>query len=221
MNELNKKEYTYITEIKSNRNIKINSKSKYKKPKKIFESGARKKSKYKNGKTKYIIEKMIFAKGVSAKQKCISVYNHHRSKSSFAYYITNNLKSSYSDMWFLSRDRWRIEQLFRDLKQNLSWGSLPCYNEGAFELSICVPFAIIASLRIDAEKWNHENTSSNQVGNILRKIREENFQTSIGYIMEKPNDFKVKLLKNRRNIKRLTKKPVNSTAENISVNTCC
>ena len=213
LNELSLKCYTYLVEAKSNRLMKMspNPNEKYKKPKQIFKTGKRSKSKYRNGKLKYINEKLIYLKGVKKIQKVIAVYNHPCAPDAFAYYITNNLNLSSENMWFLSRDRWRIEQLFRDLKQNLSWGNLPCRTEGAFEMSICIPFAIIASLRIDAEKWNHENTLSNQIGNMLRKIREENFQTSIGFIMNKPQHPKVILLKNRRHINRLTKKPKNST----------
>ena len=217
LNELSKKHYKYLVEAKSNRLIKMgpNPKEKYKKPKQIFRAGKRTKAKYMNGKFKYIVEKLIYLKEVKAKQKGIAVYNHPCAQDAFAYYVTNNLNLSSENMWFLSRDRWRIEQLFRDLKQNLSWGNLPCCTEGAFEISICIPFAIIASLRIDAEKWNHENTLSNQIGKTLRKIREENFQTAIGFMMDKPKHPKVILLKNRRHKNRLTKKPINS---NLDVN---
>jgi len=215
LNELSVKCYTYLVEAKSNRQIKMspNPKEKYRKPKQIFKAGKRSKAKYGNGKLKYINEKLIYLKGVKRIQKCIAVYNHPCEPVAFAYYITNNLNLSAENMWFLSRDRWRIEQLFRDLKQNLSWGSLPCCTEGAFEMSICIPFAIIASLRINAEKWNHENTLSNQIGNMLRKIREENFQTAISFIMNTPKHPKVILLKNRRHINRLTKKPRNLSDE--------
>lgn len=215
LNELNQKGYTYVVEAKSNRKIKMspNPKEAFKRPKQIFKIGKRSKVKYRNGKTKYINEKLIYVKGIRKRQKGIAVYNYACAQDSFAYYITNNLNLTSSEMWFLSRDRWRIEQCFRDLKQNLSWGKLPCHTEGAFDFSICIPFAIIVSLRIDAEKWNHENTLSNQIGNMLRKIREENFQTAIGYIITNPNDKKITLLKNRRQKCRLTKKPVNSTAE--------
>jgi hypothetical protein len=47
----------------------------------------------------------------------------------------------------------------------------------------------------------------------LRKIREENFQTAIGFMMDKPKHPKVILLKNRRHKNRLTQKPINSNAE--------
>ena len=215
LNELNKKLYKYLVEVKSNRLIKMgpNPKERYKKPKQIFRAGKRTKSKYQNGKIKYILEKLIYLKDVTARQKGIAVYNYPCEQNAFAYYITNNLDLSSEDMWFLSRDRWKIEQLFRDLKQNLSWGNLPCCTEGAFEMSICIPFAIIASLRIDAEKWNHENTLSNQIGKMLRKIREENFQTAIGFMMNKPKHPKVILLRNRRHKNRLTKKPRNLNVE--------
>jgi len=218
LNTLNKKNYKYVIEIKSNRNIRIspNKKSIKKKPRSIFKKGKRIKIKYKKGKTKYASEKLIHVDGIDKKQKGIAVYNFGLSQNAFAFYISNNLNYSAYDIWCLSRDRWKIEELFRDLKQNLSWGSLPCFIEGAFELSICIPFAIVASLRIDAEKWNHENALSHQIGKMLKKIREENFQTAIGIVLHQPNNVKIQILKNRRQKNRLTRKPTNISAEEYS-----
>ena len=92
LNELNDKFYKYLVEAKSNRLIKMgpNPKEKYKQPKQIFRAGKRTKAKYMNGKFKYIVEKLIYLKGVKAKQKGIAVYNHPCAQDAFAYYITNN-----------------------------------------------------------------------------------------------------------------------------------
>lgn len=48
-----------------------------------------------------------------------AVYNHPAEKVPFAFYATNDLAKSGVWQWQMSRSRWNIEVLFRDLKQEL------------------------------------------------------------------------------------------------------
>jgi hypothetical protein len=70
-------------------------------------------------KTKYISSKTIFIfhkPGKDAKKKrkmmalkVTAVYNHHREKSAFGYYATNDLSAPDVWSWEMSRFRWNIE----------------------------------------------------------------------------------------------------------------
>jgi IS4 transposase len=55
----------------------------------------------------------------------LAVYNRRNGKNAFAYYVSTDLKMIGARIWEITRARWKIEWMFPDLKQNLSFGSLP------------------------------------------------------------------------------------------------
>ena len=53
-------------------------------------------------------------------------------------------------LYDLGRKRWIIEEFFRNLKQNLSFGNLSCTGKLAADLSICLPFSLIIYLHLSS-----------------------------------------------------------------------
>jgi len=144
----------------------------------------------------------------------IAVYNTRRSKDAFAYYVSTDLSITGARLWEISRARWKIECMFRDLKQNLSFGRLPCQGKEAADLAVCMPFVLYTSLRLEpSEYWGLKQKGS--VSEMLRKIREQELNKSINLIAYNPSHAKVLRLKARRQM--LTHKPVNKAAGKFCV----
>ncbi len=118
----------YSGEIKSNRKVKGIRGRVWKSLKNYFSSFDRKRVG-----PKYISESKVFIRKLSSTLKIIAVYNNKTEKKAFAYYVSTDLSIVGARLWKLSRARWCIECLFRDIKQNLSFGKLPCSGERSFK----------------------------------------------------------------------------------------
>jgi SRSO17 transposase len=94
-------------------------------------------------------EAVIKIKNFRQPLKCVAVYNARNSKQAFAYYASTDVTLTGARLWEISRARWKIECLFRDLKQFLSFGKLPSSSKEAADLAVCIPFLIYTSLRLD------------------------------------------------------------------------
>ena len=105
----------------------------------------------------------------------------------------------------MSRARWAIEVMFRDLKQHLGFGRLTFGGEGGAHLSICIPLILYTSLRIDSELWqSHESDS---IGLIVGSVKERSKQSFINLILNQANGNKLRTLRAR--FRNSTKKPTN------------
>jgi hypothetical protein len=164
-------------------------------------------------KTKYLKESFVYIKRRKSPLKAVAVYNHISDTKHFAIYVTNDLKMKGYFLYELSRKRWMQEELFRDLKQNFSFGRLPCTGKEGADLSICLPFALIVSLRLFPDELSQEDVSSLTIGTRVEKIKAENFQKSLHLLVHNPVHPCVKTIKSRRDISRIHKKPVNSIAD--------
>lgn len=164
-------------------------------------------------KRKTMAEAVLMINGVSHPVKVIAVYNKHKTKDAFAYYVSTDRLMSGAKLWALARSRWAIEVLFRDLKQHLSFGRLPCSGKEAADLAVCVPFAIIASLRLDhPADWELPDDEVISIGEKAARIRENGFEKSLRLIINNPDHDNVKRLRQRRRADRLKRKPVQETA---------
>ena len=112
-------------------------------------------------------------------------------------------------LYELGRKRWLIEELFRILKQKLSFGKLSCTGMVAADLSICLPFALIISLHLSPTESHQKNAQSITIGTRIERIKAENFEKSLAIIITNPKHSNVKKLKSRRRIDRINQKPVN------------
>jgi len=216
----------FAGEIKGNRNVKDNPGPtvKWKKLPQLFKGVKRyrlssrfdsKKVKMRQRKGKCAAEKIIMIKNFKSPLKCIAVYNRRNGKNAFAYYVSTDLSLTGAQLWEFSRARWKIECLFYDLKQNLSFGRLPCAGKEGADLAVCLPMLIYTSLRLDdAKKWGLEEQET--IGTMVDKIKEKELTKSINTIIRNPKQIKVSILGARRKLSHINKKPVNKFAEKTS-----
>jgi hypothetical protein len=142
---------------------------------------------------------------------CLAVYNRRNGAQAFAYWAATDLSMSSAEIWEHSRGRWRIECMFRDLKQHLSFGRLPCASKEAADLSICLPFIIYSSLRLDSTLWG--STAGQSIGKMVASHREQAMEQTIEKIQNSWEKETLTRLKARRRKDRVCKKPVNQTVE--------
>jgi hypothetical protein len=135
----------------------------------------------------------------------IGAYNRIDGAYAFAYYATTDLSMPGAKLWQYSRARWCIECLFRDLKQNLSFGRLPCAGEPGADLSVCLPLMLVVSLRLDGPATWGSNRET--IGKTLASAREKAFADAIELLVNNPDHPRVALLRARR--ANIRKKPTN------------
>lgn len=142
-------------------------------------------------------EDILYIKSLGRPLKIIAVYNQINGSKAFAYYATTNLTMTGAQLWKMSRARWAIEVLFRDLKQSLSFGRLTAGGEGGAHLSVCIPIILYSSIQADSMKvW--ANANKDTLGTLIKKLRETAFTKSLDHIISQPDGAKIKALKSRR-----------------------
>jgi hypothetical protein len=161
---------------------------------------------------KSIATSPVHIRGLKKTLRGIAVYNRKNGKQAFGYYVSTDLSMTGARLWELARARWRIERMFRDLKQNLSFGRLPCGGEAGSDVAVVIPFLLLVSLRLDPpQNWGLEKAGV--IGTMVDQIREKSLQKSITDILEKPSSKVVIQLRGRRALARINRKPVNGLAE--------
>jgi len=225
--ELKSRGFTYETELKSSRLVKehpnslrVPLKVAFKNEKKSAVSAKTRGIKEievhsgLRGK-KFVAEKILYIRSSKTKKsirvKVSAVYDHPNENEAFAYYFTNDPSKSGAWLWKTSRFRWNIEVLFRDLKQNFSWGNFAGHDESGAYSSLMFPFLIATYLRTA----NHQYAPSvdTSLGTMVSMIiQEENLRT-VDFICDNKNHAMLKLLRNRHDPKFANKKPANIPAE--------
>jgi hypothetical protein len=197
MKDLSKRKVNFVIESKSNRKMKTNPSSyaKWKDWKSLFKKKLRRSVKINKTanskrprKIKYIAEDYVFLRKHSTRLKAMAVYNKPYGQNYFAIYLTNNLDMCSSEVWELSRARWHIEELFRNLKQELAFAKLPTTNENAAYACVCIPFSIY--IKIIFSDGDGAHSIETTFGSIIKGIREEAFEKSINKLMDKKNSIK-------------------------------
>ena len=154
----------------------------------------------------------LFIKKFEKRVNCIACYNRRNSKNAFAYWASTDLTLSETRIWELGRARWRIEKLFRELKQLLSFGRLPSSSKEAAELSICLPFIIYASLQLEPEIWGKQEEAT--TGDLIQRARSEAMLKSLTLAVKRPKPDRVLVRFSARTCTtRVNKKPVNRLAD--------
>lgn len=155
---------------------------------------------------KTIREETIRLRGLEVPLRAIAVYNRANGRDAFAFYATTDLSMTGERLWEVSRARWRIERMFRDLKQNLSFGRLPCRGREGADLAVCLPFCLLVELRLgDDETWN--TNSKVAIGTRVAAMRERTFSEAIVKITAPGNGHLVDRLRARRQPERMRQKP--------------
>ena len=150
-------------------------------------------------------------KGLSQQINCVAMFNRHNGRTAFGYWCATDLALQADNIWMLSRARWRIEKLFREVKQLLSFGRLPSGSKEAAELSVCLPFILYTSLLLEPELWGRQEDQT--IGDVIQSIRNQLLMSSISKLVHDKSDaIKIRLLARIRK-DRVNKKPVNQTAD--------
>lgn len=143
--------------------------------------------------------------------KSIAVYNRRNSTNAFAYYASTNQAMSRARIWMLSRARWSIECIFRTVKQCLSFGRLSCGGESAAHLAVGMPFYLYALLQLEPPQfWGL--TEKESPDRMLAKIAEQGLQKSMDIMLGNPEHPRLKILRTRRDVKNVSRKPTNKPA---------
>jgi hypothetical protein len=223
---------TYAGELKSNRRVRANAAPHARRSKlaDFFESEhrhgvlaspntvpKRKQGRPGRPRRKAIAERVAMINGYPSPVKIVAVYDNPREPRPFAYYVSTDRLMTGARLWAISRARWAIEVLFRDLKQNLSFGRLPCKGQQAADLAVCLPLALYVSLKDEAsEVWGTTLTGGASLGALVRSLRQRMLDRSIALIAGNPGHGVVERLRARRCVERLTRKPRNEPAASRS-----
>jgi hypothetical protein len=163
-------------------------------------------------KYKWYSECNIYIKKYPSRLITIAVYNRKNGHDAFGFYFSNDLSLTGAQLWKYCRARWRIECLFRDLKQNLSFGKLPCQGESAANLAVCFPLILYVSLNLDHQKtWGFKSLGS--TGSVVRRIMQRDWRRSVDEISKNPDSELMIKYRSRNHHTRLTKKPTDGLVE--------
>lgn len=166
--------------------------------------------KRKEKKGKAYSEKLLYITGLNQQLRITAVYNRINGAKPFAIYATTDLSMSGAKLWKLSRARWSIECLFRNLKQSLSFGDLTAGGEGGAHLAVCLPLILATSIGLDAsETWG--STGSETLGTIVKKQRESALSKAIEVMINNSKSLRLIRLQARR--KNPNQKPTTFSGE--------
>jgi hypothetical protein len=156
----------------------------------------------------------------SARIVCVYNQNGQSTKEPFAYYFTNAKEKSAEWVITRMRERWSIEVMFRDLKQNLLFGKHSLRGATGAHLSVCIPLMLYDELSEQSETTEQPNCT---LGYQLKKLRAEMERRTETQLIE-GRHFKQKvsgislkeLIEIRRSLERINKKVVNSSSDSNS-----
>lgn len=138
-----------------------------------------------------------------------AVFNTPRSSKAFAYYGSNDLEKPSAWLWNISRCRWNIEVLFRDLKQYLAWGQGSHKTQEFADLSLVMPFLVVVHLRISL------GIEDQPISKTLNQANQKEYIRSVKYAVRNPNSAKLDLFLNRMDPLFANDKPRNNVVETI------
>lgn len=164
-------------------------------------------------KTKYVASRFVQLRGRSALVSACAVYNKPSDASPFAFYVSNDLSIRGERLWELSRARWHIEEMFRTLKQSLSFLAVPAQGEGATMAAICLPMALLVEIHTEPGAWG--GTELEPVGTITARIRSRLMWGTIDEMLSGSKRLSICKLRSRRPHKDRRQKPVDPTAEEL------
>jgi DDE superfamily endonuclease len=231
MSELSDRGFTFVLELKSNRNMKTNISPNAQwhkaadvlsdETKTATHQGTRDKvTPVGLSGAKFVNSKIVFLSvpsGAGSKMRPFRIagaHNYAADKTPFAVYITNDLSKPGIWLWGSARARWNIEVLFRDLKQNFSWGKIPCRSQNASDAFIVLPFIIVVALRLDDPAlWGIEPRCTKTLGQMAGYVHESSLVRSIDLLRKNPNHPLIERFTNRRDPTFARKKPANLAAE--------
>lgn len=165
-------------------------------------------------KTKYVASRFVQLNGRSALVSACAVYNKPSDASPFAFYVSNDLSIRGERLWELSRARWHIEEMFRTLKQSLSFLAVPTQGEAATMAAICIPMLLLVEIHTNPAAWG--GTDREPVGKITGRLKWDLTWGAVDEIAAGSKRVSICKLRARRPHKDHRQKPVDPTAEELS-----
>jgi hypothetical protein len=214
------REIHIYVELKSNRKVRHATARTVpkKKLKTYFKSGARPPVQVEVGgkkrKTKYVCTKHAYISELRSPVTIAAVFNARVGMDVYGYFLTTDRHAGGAKIWLMSRARWAIECMFRDLKQEFALGKLPGRSRADAEISICIPFAIYIHVRLQqtADKESRCLARLETVGVFTYKLKETCLQKSIRTLTNTNNRDLLNRIRARRSIDGIRYKPVNARA---------
>jgi len=154
--------------------------------------------------------KYLQLKTMKTPLKIMAVFNRRTDRKAFAYYASTDRNMSGARMWKIFRARWCIEVLFRDLKQNLSFGKVSCIGIEAADLAVCLPFILITSLRLDPETWKMPKNKT--IGYMITQTKNTSLNAAIDALGRANADLLRQRVVARRDPRRHGGKPSDQAA---------
>ena len=99
------------------------------------------------------------------------------SRQVFGYFASTDRTMPEATLRKIYSARWAIEVLFRNLKQNLSFGTLLCGDKNASDFAVCMLFALVVSLRLKPKIW--QNEAGHTIGEMIAVIKEKSLHRHI------------------------------------------
>jgi SRSO17 transposase len=165
-------------------------------------------------KEKYICTKHAYINGYSSPVKVSAVFNKRCGFNVHGYFLTTDMSADGSKMWEMSRHRWAIEVLFRDMKQHFSLGKLRGRSRQDAESSICIPFILVLNIRTSQMRTAGAMRLSRleTIGTVVTRIKFESLSKSIKLLSSPPQEKLRRRVAARRSPQRIDKKPINTIA---------
>ena len=164
-------------------------------------------------KTKYVAYSHAYISDTKSPVKVACVFNTPYGNSGFGCYLTTDMNADGETLWFMSRIRWFIECMFRDLKQTFAFGKLPGTSKPDADLTVCIPFALLVHLRLSqVVKSDKSESRLETIGTMVEKIRENALNKSLHLLSNSQNPIVKERVRARRSQERIHKKPVNTVA---------
>lgn len=168
---------------------------------------------------KYCSERTIWIAGSNKENKQIQLkvgaaYNDDEGGKAFGYYATNDLSKSGVWLWAMSRCRWNIETMFRDLKQHLGFGKFASKHANGSAIAIVIPIIILGHLRTRCGL-------TTPIGTLLARNRQTELIRNFNSIDSEITKHRVSIIKHRLNPVFANKKPRSSAAEEAKSEWTC
>jgi hypothetical protein len=159
--------------------------------------------------TKWIASSTIVLKSHKFMVKSVAVFNRKNGETPFAFYASTDKSMSPERIWLISRARWKIECMFRDLKSHLGFGRISTSFDSVNDLAVVIPFVIITQFRLNLGAYGLKDGST--ISGCIETLKKRREDKTIDLLLAGFDQDKLELIQRRRS--RINQKPVSQAAE--------
>lgn len=158
---------------------------------------------------KWISSSIIVLKSHKFMVKTVAVFNRKNGSVPFGFYASTDMSISPERIWFISRARWKIECMFRDLKQHLGFGRISTSFDSVNDLAVVIPFVILTQFRLNPGAYGLKDGET--ISSCVKTLKKRREDKTIDILLARAEQDKLELLRRRRS--RINQKPVSQAAE--------